>query len=284
MPNLKLTFSEHFSGGRFRLLTGAVLLAMILVLPLATTISPADGKAVKRALLGKGNMKLEPNCGTDFRRECTAEGKITGYQALSKTSPGRNFVVPFAGKIVSWSIKLARPTRKEVKKGNTTYSAQAPFLNSVFGSPAQARIAVLKQVEKKKKGSPRYKMVRQSPIQVLNPYFGTTVQFALSTPLNVIKNQVVGLTIPTWAPAMWKPAACNASSFESPACQQAEKEYTWRGSRASDKCNIGNNADGSPNEALAKSRPQQKIDSVKKYGCYYGSNVLLYTATIIGEG
>ena len=40
---------------------------------------------------------------------------------------------------------------------------------------------------------------------------------------------------------------------------------------------------GQPNEALQKTGPQQRVNSDRRYGCYYGSNVLLYTATVIGK-
>jgi len=258
----------------------ALLLSLVAVVPIISMVNPAEADAARRVVLGKANMReLDPNCGkSNPGAECTAEGKITGYQALSRENPGRNFVVPFEGKVVSWSIELANPTKRDTE----TSLGEVPFFNSLFGTPAQARISVLKRVEKRKKGPPRYKMVRQSPVQILNPYFGTTVQFALSKPLNVIRNQIVALTIPTWAPATWKPASCNDSEFKLPACEKAEKDYTWRGSRAPDKCSIGFDlATREPNEALAKSHPQQKVGSVKRYGCYYGANVLLYSATII---
>lgn len=282
MSKLTLTLSKHFTN-RFQTFLAAAFVALIALF--STGLGSAQAASTKSITLGKANMAFDPNCGRSFERECLAEGRLTGYQALSKKDSGRNFVVPYAGKIVSWTIKLANPTRKDVKVGETTHGAQLPFFNGYFGSPAQARIAVLKRVEKKKKGPPRYKMVRQSPVQVLNPYFGTTVQFALSKPLNVIKNQVIGLTIPTWAPAMWRPAACNASVYESPECQQASEDYTWRASRAPDKCSL--QAQGDTKEQIeakiAGSHPQQKVGSVKRYGCYYGGNVLTYSATIVAK-
>ncbi len=267
----------------------AFLLTLLALVPLYSAANPVEADAARRVVLGKANMALKPNCGTNFSRDCLAEGRFSGFQSLSKRAPGRNFVVPYAGKIVSWSIKLAKPTRKDVSKGvdingdPIVHRAQLPYFNDFFGAPSQARIGVLKQVEKDKKGPPRYKMVRQSPLQVLNPYFGTTVQFALSKPLNVIKNQIVALTVPTWVPAVWRPAVCNNSVFESPACARAERDYTWRASRGPDKC-VLQAAGDTPEEVEAKvagSHPQQKVNSVKRYGCYYGANVLLYSATII---
>ena len=167
--------------------------------------------------------------------------------------------------------------------GCTDYPAQLPFFNDTFGTPAQARISVLREANKRKKGPTQYKMVRQSPTQILNPYFGSTVEFALTKPLNVNKGQMIGLTIPTWAPALWKPAICNDSVNENPDCDAAEEEYTWRGSRGPDYCQLGFDENGEPNAALRKSHSQQKVGSIKRYGCYYGGNVLLYTATIVGQ-
>ncbi len=41
-----------------------------------------------------------------------------------------------------------------------------------------------------------------SPLQTLTPYFGQTVQFPLTTSLEVKKGDIVALTVPTWAPAL----------------------------------------------------------------------------------
>ena len=266
-----------------------VLTALVFVAGLATQTGEAGAKSERRITLGASTKNLEPNCGTDFSRDCTVEGKVTAYQIRRSDSPKpQPFTVPWAGKIVSWSITLSRPTKRAIRDGGVTRPAQSPFFNELFGDPAKAGISVLRRVNQKKKGSPYWKMVRHSPVEVLNPYFGTTVRFVLEKPLNVIPKQVVALTIPTWAPALWKPAACNfnaISGVKDPgACRVAETNYTWRGSRAVGKCRLGTNPDtGQPNEALEKTAPQQKVGSVRRYGCFYGSNALLYTATIVGE-
>jgi hypothetical protein len=288
MSNRQLTLSKRFPLAAAVAGMIAFGAAVVVAFSLATADSVA-AKSSKRVVLGKANSELTPNCGTNFSRDCLAEGKVTGYQVYRKGAQRkRGFVVPREGKVVSWSISLAKPTKKDIRKGANSYSAQLPFFNDLFGTPASARIAVLKRVKKKEKGPPQYKMVRQSPTQILNPYFGRTVNFALNKPLNVIKNQIVALTIPTWAPAIWKPYSCSispAGGVNDPvACDRAEQDYTWRASRAKGKCTLGTDPDtGEPNTALKKTRPQQKVDSVKRYGCYYGSNVLLYTATVISK-
>ncbi len=288
MPNPSLTFSKHLSPALTR---AALLLSAFAVIGAFWLVAavPDAGAANKRIVLGKATNKLEPNCGKDFSRDCIVEGKVTGYQVFRKGSARKNsFRVPFNGKLVSWSISLSRPTKGVINQGGTDQPAQLPFFNDLFGSPASARIAVLRQVDKKSSGPPKWRMVRQSPVQILNPYFGRTVHFALARPLNVIRKQVVALTIPTWAPAVWKPRSCSfnpISGVQDPdACSQAEEDYTWRGGRAKDKCRLGIDPDtGEPNEALQKTGPQQKVNSERRYGCYYGSNVLLYTATLIGK-
>lgn|GEM_PF-170989 len=287
MPNLKLTLSEHSDRTFTAAVFGAVAVFGSAFLMLFATTGNADAASKKFLTLGESTKNLKPNCGMDATdRTCTAEGRITGYQVKATgSSRDRSFVVPWKGKIVSWSISLSNPTRKETEAAGP---AQFPAYNAYFGSPSQARISVLKRVEKDKKGPPRYKMVRQSPVQILNPYFGTKVTFALSDPLNVIKDQIVALTIPTWAPAFWKPRACDLSNgtvIDPAGCERSAQNNTWRGSRAPTKCSLGNPAVDTPEqiaENIAGSHPQQKVNSVKRYGCYYGGNVLLYTANIVG--
>jgi len=259
----------------------------------AGLVSHAEAKSTQLVELGAKNIEtLKPNCGKDFSRDCTVEGKVTAFQSLSPLSPGRNFVVPFNGKLVTWSISLANPTRVDIdtdKDGETDYPAQLPAFNGFFGAPSKAGIAILRQVEKRKKNGPRFKLVRKSPVEILNPYFGTKVTFALEKPLNVYEGNVVALVIPTWVPALWKPKACNGTVYgdlNPDACNRARESYTWRGSRVPQDdpatCNLAD-ADGNPTEQLEKTAPQTRVDSTRRYGCYYGGNVLLYSALIVGR-
>lgn len=288
MTNKKVR--QDLSLSRLFLLVGAALMlaGSIYVAGLVASTDDADARTERRITLGSATKSLKPNCGTDFSRDCTVEGKVTAYQMKrSDSAKPQPYVVPWAGKIVSWSISLSRPTKREIDDDGVSRPAQSPFFNTLFGSPASAGISVLRRVNKNKKGAPYWKMVRHSPVEILNPYFGTTVRFVLEKPLNVIPKQIVALTIPTWAPALWKPAACNFDAItgvrDPGACRVAESNYTWRGSRAVGQCRLGTGSDGEPNEALEKTRPQQKVNSVRRYGCFYGSNALLYTATIVGQ-
>jgi len=270
----------------------AAIAALALALTLlAAAASPADAASVRRVDLGADNLeRLAPNCGRNFNRDCVAEGKATLFQSRSKGVAGRTFEVPWPGKLVAWSISLADVTRKVLTVGGDEKAAQQPFFDGVFGGPSTARIGVLRRVEKKAKGAPKYKLVRQTPVQILNPYFGTTVTFALEKPLNVVKGHIVALTVPTWAPALWKPRACNDIGpnevLDPERCEGMLKKYSYRTSRVprgEDKCMLRQDPDTKElNEPLAKTRPQTGIDSVRRYGCYYQPQVVLYSATIVG--
>jgi hypothetical protein len=263
---------------------GSLALTVLLTLfALWSASEQASGESTRRVVLGATKDKVTPNCGTRAgSRVCKAEGKITGYQVFQRGHTGKSFVVPYnRGKVISWSISLSNPTRRDTNKFGP---AQFPYFNKLFGTPSKAGISVLRQVNKGKKGNPKYRLIRRSGIQTLNPYFGTTVRFALIQPLNVARGDVVALTIPTWAPAFWAPYACSVSGAVYEArCATAQKNNTWRGSRANEKCLIGTDDFDRPNAALRDSRPQQKVNSNRVYGCYYGASRMLYTATVVAR-
>jgi hypothetical protein len=184
---------------------------------------------------------------------CRVEGHVTGFQAIAEGVP-KPFEVPFDGKIVAWSITLSKPSTTE----SETTTNEVSFFDEFLGTPSEARIGILKPVEGT--SPPQYTLVRQSPLEVLNPFFGTTPIFALERPLSVLQGQVVALTVPTWAPMF----AFNVSS-----------ENTWRGSRLPEHC--------SSKEDIQGGHPQQGVGKTKAYGCYYSNARLLYTATLVAK-
>lgn len=178
-----------------------------------------------------------------------ATGRVTGFQSLADGTI-KPFLAPFEGKVISWSISLAKVRQ-----------ADRAFFNDLFGSPAEARIGVLREVPD---SHPKeFKLVRQSPIEELTPYFGETVHFALEHPLTVLEDQVVALTIPTWAPSL---------------SVDVGSDSAWRASRLPGKC--GETPDQARRE-LPAGHPQQRIKSKKVYACYYTGSRLLYTATVV---
>src|SRR5215204_3093233 len=158
----------------------------------------ASSAPTRVVVLGQTDATPAPSCPGKIVNgveviPCRVEGHVTGYQAMAGgvTAP---YEAPFDGKVVAWSITLARPSKVESK----TTSDEITFFNDFLGRPSQGRIGVLRPVEDSK--PPKFTLVRQSPLQILNPYFGRKVIFALDHPLSVLRGQVIGLTIPTWAP------------------------------------------------------------------------------------
>ena len=236
----------------------ALILAACVLAGLVAVAAPgsADSAPLRVVVLGQTPETPAPSCpgkmvNNAVVAECRVEGHITGFQSIADGVP-RPFEAPFEGKIVAWSITLSKPSAAETK----TTTNELGFFNEFFGSPSQARIGILRPVEGSK--PPKYKLVRQSPVEVLNPYFGSTPVFALDHPLTVLKGQVVALTILTWAPAF----ALNLSP-----------ENTWRGSRLPDHC--------ISREDIQGGHPQQGVGKTKTYGCYYSNARLLYTATLV---
>lgn len=203
---------------------------------------------------------------------CFVEARVTGFQTRigSKRKP---FVSPFPGRVVAWSIKLGKPS----KEANTCFTSGCDTDGTRFdgfGGPARARIAILQPIRKDiQRGKPNYKILRQSRVEDLAPFFGGTATFALKHPLKIGRGQIVALTIPTWAPVF----ADGLSSTN-----------TWRASRRATKarggCTIKDSEGRDIGANVRAGGPHIKRkgkSGVRYYGCTYSGNRLLYSATVV---
>jgi hypothetical protein len=185
--------------------------------------------------VGKIAAEHTPSCPTT---PCLAVSRTTGYQAKVGADRGL-FVVPQNGKIVAWSITLGKPGPRQID-----------FFDKNLGGASSARITILR---------PRKKLVSvvtgQGPIQQLEPYFGTSVQFPLGRALTVRKGYVVALTVPTWAPAL---------------AVGLGNDSSWRASRAKGKC-----------DDTSGQTAQQALGATVQYRCLYRTARLTYSATLI---
>ncbi|HEX2359108.1 MAG TPA: hypothetical protein VHH72_04765 [Solirubrobacterales bacterium] len=214
---------------------------------LALAIGTA-GAAPQIAVLGAA-APASPACPAS----CQAVARTTGFQA-SIGATKNPFVVPYSGKIVAWSIKLGAPS-----------GSDAQFFTEKFGA-AEARLAVLKPVMKKiKQGKPIYRLKKQTPVEKISDYFGTTTTFALQQPLKVKQNQILGLSVPTWAPGL----ALNQGG-----------QTVWTASRRRTSC--GNDQKTALEDTLA-GRAQDVLGSNRAYGCSYKTARILYSATIVKD-
>jgi hypothetical protein len=223
---------------------GRLMLALALAGSLALLVVLAAGAGAATTpsttvVLGNTSTMPDPSCPDS---PCQAIGSVTGFQ-VSTSQGSLPFLVRRDGKVKSWTLTLAEPT-----------SSQRSFFNGFFGTPPEARLAILRRVPET--NPPRYNLRAQGSIHVLSPYLGQTVRFGASMPVE--KNDIIGLTVPTWAPAF---------------AQGLPSNNAWRASREVGKC--VNSTD------VRQGEPQQKLGQRATYGCRYSTARLLYTVTVV---
>jgi hypothetical protein len=240
----------YFRLQRFSIATALTVFVAVLAVAIGTG---SAGAAPRVTVLGAATPAT-PACPTN----CQAVGKTTGFQT-SITGAKNPFLVSFRGRIVAWSIKTGAPSTKPNPNNNN--QSDYEFFNKTFGGAPKARISVLKPIMKQiRAGHPIYKLKSQSPVEDLSDFLGQTTTFTLDSPLRVKPNNVVALTVPTWAPAF----AINQSA-----------DTRWQASRKRGKCN--DTAD------ILAGTPQDAIGSERSYGCSYTTARLLYSATVVAD-
>jgi hypothetical protein len=211
----------------------AVLASSALALGLPA-LAPATITEV--GVIGETTPPTVPSCPTS----CEVISRTTGFQV--KVGNERNLVsAPRNGTIVAWTITQGKPSATQVK-----------FLDTNEGGEAEAGISILAP---QPKPNLTYKLVAQSPMVKLAPYFGKTAQIPLETTIPVKKGYVVALTVPTWAPSL----ALNFTGSTS-----------WRASRPRTGC-----------RSTSAQSVQTALGSSIQYFCLYQTARLDYSATEI---
>jgi hypothetical protein len=250
---MKLMGPHAHAFARLHKLAVATALA-VFAAALAAVIGTGNaGAAPHVTVLGAATPAI-PSCPTS----CQAVGKTTGFQT-SITGSKSPFVVQSRGRVVAWSIKTGAPSTKPNPQNDN--QSDLDFFNKTFGGTPKARIAVLKPIMSSiRAGKPIYKLKAQSPVEDLSAFLGQTTTFTLDTPLRVKPNNVVALTVPTWAPAF----AINQSA-----------DTKWQASRKKGKCN--DTAD------ILAGTAQDALGTQRSYGCTYNTARLLYSATVVAD-
>jgi hypothetical protein len=247
---MKLMGQDAHRSARLRAGLATAVCAAVLAIVIGAGIA---GAAPRVIVLGAATPAT-PSCPTN----CQAIGKTTGFQT-NITGAKNPFVVTTRGRIVAWSIKTGAPSTKPNPQNNN--QSDLDFFSKTFGGPPKARIAVLKPIMKSiRAGKPIYKLKSQSPVEDLSAFLGQTTTFTLDTPLRVKPNNVVALTVPTWAPAF----AVNQSA-----------DTKWAASRKQGKCNN--------TEDILAGTPQDALGTQRSYGCVYNTARLLYSATVVAD-
>jgi hypothetical protein len=212
----------------------AVLASILLALALPA-VAPATLTEV--GVIPTTTPATVPSCPAS---QCLAVSRTTGFQV--KVGTERNILsAPRAGTVVAWTITLGAPNATQIK-----------YFETNEGGPAEAGIAILAP---QRKPNLTYKLVAQSPLVKLTPYFGKTAQFPLETTIPVKKGYVVALTVPTWAPAL-------ALGFGD--------DTSWRASRPKAGC-----------KTTSSQTAQSEIGTAVQYYCLYQTARLTYSATLI---
>ena len=215
------------------MLNVAVTLKRIAMLVAAAALLAPAAAQAKIIEIGQSDTPVVPSC----PRNCNAVSRTTGYQAKVGTNRGL-MTVPQDGRIVAWTITLSKPGPSQVK-----------FFQQNLGGESQAGIAILRPAPKL-----FARTVSLSPIETLTSFFGQTVQFPLDRSLVVHKGDVIGLQVPTWAPAL----AVNQPG-----------DTSWRAARSADKCRD------------TQTQTATKAGDNPQYRCLYRTARLAYSATLV---
>ena len=227
------------AGRRGHWLVSGILACALLLLVVLAGSSDAAKAGRTTVILGQTATEPDPSCPN---MPCQAIGSVTGFQ-VNNGQTNLPFLVTQDGTITAWTLTLAQPT-----------NSQRTFFNGFFGTPPQARLAILRRVPGT--NPPRYSLRRQGSVKVLTPYLGQTVKFSAN--LKVEKGDIIGLTVPTWAPAF---------------AQDLDTSNVWRASREPGACKNATD--------IRQGEPQERVGSRATYGCKYSTARLLYTATLV---
>lgn len=216
-----------------------VLLASLAVA--GTVLAAAPGASARVIELGAGAAPAASKCPAD---PCEVVGRMTGYQGRSDRM--RNpFVVRRDGKIVAFTVTLAKLEQNQIA-----------FFNDLYGAPAQVRLSVLRR-GKRRKTRLDHRLRAQSKTYRVDRYLGSTPTFALDRPLTVRRGYIVALTVPTWAPAFARDLA---------------RSNWWRSSRRKGDC-----------DNVSQRAAMERLERVSVFGCTYHTARLLYTATYVPD-
>ncbi len=239
---------------RLRALGGAgALLALVVVAG-----GVAGSASAERAIVfGKSPDNPAPSCSEASSDECQITGQVTGYQR--SINGGRNpFRARENGKIVAWSVDLAKPSQEE----QDIFGAAAQ--TDEFGKSPTAGISILR-----KKGKQMFRLQRASPILRVQSHYGRQPIFTLAQPLRIKKGNIVALTTATWLPAF--------------AFKRQRANDVWIASRGTRNCEVPDSvpADQRLEYFFAHTRPHRNVGSERKYACSYDRARLLYKAYFV---
>ena len=218
--------------------------SLLLISVVAALLALPPSASARIVELGSGADSVNPSCPGD---PCEAAVRVTALQG--KTAGGRKnpYYIRRNGYIVAFTVTLSQPAAEQIG-----------FFNDNFGSPAQARLSVLRRGDTRKTRL-NYRLISQSELFRVDRYFGSSPTFVLERPLRVKKTNWIAITVPTWAPIF---------------ANNLGRSDWWRSSRAKNSCD--------PPRSLRQFALDDLRD-VNVFGCTYSGARLLYSATYVPD-
>lgn len=213
------------------------------------SVAPASAQAQVIELGATSTPLVAPSCPAGVSpANCTIIlTQVTALQTI-RDSVAYPTTVKKAGSIVAFTVGLSR-----LAADRATAKADIHFLDQTYGGTTRAAITVLRPNGAKKLR--QWTVVGESPVFHLQPYLGQVVQLTLPAPLPVRPGDVVGLTIPTWAPVL--------------SIQLPSSKFAYRQSRSK-------NCSKPPATTQA-----QAVKQTAAYNCDYPGTRVEYSATEI---
>ena len=205
----------------------------------ACMLLPATAPA-RLSEVGSPTAQGRPSCPTN---PCLAVSRTTGIQ-MSAAGARNPYLIPRNGSIVAFTVALGKPSAKQID-----------FFNKNLGGAPSVRLTVLRPARRRANNF-RFIVKAQSEVVPLSSYLGGTAQFALARSIPVAKNDLLALTVPTWAPVL---------------AVGLTNSTIWRASRPK-PC--------SDNEAFQQTA-QQTIGGQTQYACEYKTARMTYSATLV---
>lgn len=167
------------------------------LLPLAASIAALSAPSASQAAVSEiaplGTATA--GCPGFEAQECKiVVVRQTGFQAKVGTT-GAFSTASSDGHVVGWTVSLAGVDASKIKTVSDSY-----------GGAPRAALVVLAPL-----GKSRFNVVQKGPLEDLTNYLGTSPTFVLPTALPIKKGQVVGITVPTWAPMLATGLAADTS-------------------------------------------------------------------------
>jgi hypothetical protein len=237
---------------RIPIAIAALMTALALLLPAAASAQMVE--------LGKTSTPIiAPSCptGTSPAQCFIILTRTTAVQTVADgvLNPTK---VKKAGWIVAFTVGLSKLSTSA--KTETSY---LHTLNRAYGGPPQLQLTVLKPGAKNK-----YTVAAESGVYHVTPFLGQVLQEPLALPpsfttftaLPVQPGEVVGLTVPTWAPVLTYNLTAN--------------QFAYRQSRM-----------GNCKNAAGSETAQTSVGANTRYLCNYTGTRVEYTASeVVNQG